>query len=212
MRAIAEAERIDPALGMFIRLAAASGARRGELVALTWAMIDLDKGVVRFEKSAYTPTGGGTTLKDTKNHTRRRVSLDADTLVRLREHRRAAVELALADGVALRDTAYVFSYQASGNDGWRVDTVSHQWQKIRDAVGLEGVRLHDLRHFQATMLLQAGIPVNNVSKRIGHRDSATTLNVYGHYLEETDHEAADVMGSALSARPPAPRRAPRRAT
>jgi integrase len=201
MRAMAEADRMSPAIGMFVRLAAATGARRGELVALTWGKIDIDSGTVRIDKSAYSPAGGGTALKDTKNHTRRSVGIDAETVGQLREHRRAAVAGALAVGVALSEDAFVFSNDPTGVQAWRVDTVTHTWQQIRDAVGLDGVRLHDLRHFQATMLLQAGIPVTNVSKRIGHRDSATTLNVYGHHLEQTDQHAAAVMGSMLTPTP-----------
>jgi integrase len=52
------------------------------------------------------------------------------------------------------------------------------------------------------MLLKAGVPVKNVSKRLGHRDAATTLNVYAQFLEETDRESAAVIGKLLSARAP----------
>jgi Phage integrase family len=68
---------------------------------------------------------------------------------------------------------------------------------LRSQVGLDGIRLHDLRHFQATMLLRSGVPVKNVSRRIGHRDAATTLNVYAHALEDVDREAADAVGGLL---------------
>ena len=54
------------------------------------------------------------------------------------------------------------------------------------------------------MLLQHGIPVKDVSKRIGHRDAATTLNVYAHVLEATDRRAAELMGSLLPYRCPGP--------
>ncbi len=60
------------------------------------------------------------------------------------------------------------------------------------------------------MLLQAGVPVPNVSKRIGHRDSATTLNVYSHFIEETDAESARVMARVLDGEPSAPRSASKR--
>lgn len=79
--------------------------------------------------------------------------------------------------------------------------MSHAWDRTRERVGLTGVRLHDLRHFQATMLLQAGVAVANVSKRIGHRDTATTLNVYAQFLESTDREAASIMGNLLPGSP-----------
>ncbi len=49
------------------------------------------------------------------------------------------------------------------------------------------------------MLLRAGVPVKNVSKRLGHRNAATTFNVYAQYIEGDDHTAADVIGQLLSA-------------
>ena len=66
-------------------------------------------------------------------------------------------------------------------------------------LGIEGVRLHDLRHLHATQLLAAGIPVRTVSGRLGHANASTTLNVYAHFLEASDREAADVMGGLLQA-------------
>ena len=60
-----------------------------------------------------------------------------------------------------------------------------------------GVRLHDLRHLHATQLLAAGVPVRTVSGRLGHANAATTLNVYAHFLEASDRQAADVIAGLL---------------
>jgi integrase len=60
------------------------------------------------------------------------------------------------------------------------------------------VRLHDLRHFAATQLLAAGVPVRTVAGRLGHANAATTLNVYAHVLESSDEEAAGVLGQLLA--------------
>lgn len=54
------------------------------------------------------------------------------------------------------------------------------------------VRLHDLRHFVATQLLIAGVDVRTVARRVGHRNAATTLNVYAHFVEQTDRKATDI--------------------
>ena len=61
-------------------------------------------------------------------------------------------------------------------------------------VGLPGVRLHDLRHYVATRLLSAGVDVRTVAGRLGHRNAATTLNVYSHFVPETDQQAAEILG------------------
>ncbi len=63
--------------------------------------------------------------------------------------------------------------------------------------GLSGIRLHDLRHMHATQLLAAGVPVRTVSGRLGHANAATTLNVYAHFLDASDRDAADTIGKLL---------------
>ena len=64
--------------------------------------------------------------------------------------------------------------------------------------GLADIRLHDLRHYVATRLLTAGVDVRTVAGRLGHRNAATTLNVYAHFLEQADRDAADVMGRVIA--------------
>ena len=198
--AVDEAIALDPEFGMLVRLAASTGARRGELCALRWGSVDLDDGLVRIEANVV-PVEGGTFRKDTKNHSKRNVPLDDDAIEALRAHRRLMVDRVTACGGVLADDAYVFSGAADCMESWHPDSVSSKWARVRENCGLDGVRLHDLRHFQATMLLAAGIPVNNVSKRIGHRDASVTLNVYAHALESVDRRSAEVIGELLKRRP-----------
>ncbi len=99
--------------------------------------------------------------------------------------------------VELVGEAFVFSHSADGSVAVSPDFFTSAWARLRSQVGLDGMRLHDLRHFQATMLLRSGVPVKNVSRRIGHRDAATTSNVYAHALVDVDREAADVVGDLL---------------
>ena len=197
--AIASIAARDPEFGCFVRLAAATGARRGELCGLQWADVDLDRGVLRIDAAVIATTASGVLRQHTKTHTKRTVALDPDTVDVLRAHRRAMTERASAADTVLTDRSYVFSHSAAGLTPWRPDNVSTKWSRLRDRVGLAGVRLHDLRHLQATTLLRAGVPVKNVSRRLGHRDAATTLNVYAQFLEDADRESALVMGHALGA-------------
>jgi integrase len=60
------------------------------------------------------------------------------------------------------------------------------------------MRLHDLRHFTATRLIAAGVPVRTVSGRLGHANPSTTLSVYAHFVEASDQAAASVMGDILA--------------
>jgi integrase len=67
-------------------------------------------------------------------------------------------------------------------------------------------RLHDLRHLQASLLLDAGEVVTTVAARLGHKDTATTLKIYGHLMPGADERAASAVGEALSLRQPPERR------
>ena len=61
--------------------------------------------------------------------------------------------------------------------------------------------IRDRRHLHATQLLAAGVPVRTVSGRLGHANAATTLNVYAHFLQASDREAADVIEGLLATQP-----------
>lgn len=69
---------------------------------------------------------------------------------------------------------------------------------VRAQVGLEGVRLHDLRHYVATRLISAGVDIRTVATRLGHASPTTTLNTYSHFVPEADREAAELLGGLLS--------------
>jgi integrase len=141
-------------------------------------------------------------LKDTKNGRAYRVAID-DTLVDfLTEHRKRSEKRAIDADVELPARAFVFSYEPDGSRPWRPDGVTTRFGRIRSAAGLEHFRLHDLRHYVATALLAAGVPVPTVAGRLGHARSSTTLNVYAHFVAATDQHAADVLSALLSSADP----------
>ena len=75
-------------------------------------------------------------------------------------------------------------------------SVTHWFGRLARSVGV-ACRLHDLRHFAATQALDAGLPVVAVSRRLGHARSSTTLDVYGHWVPDTDQEVAGALGRLL---------------
>jgi integrase len=196
------ADKKDPDLGTFLRLSATTGARRGELCGLRWADVDLESSSLTISRSIVEDERGVSVEKDTKTHAARRVALDEVTVTALRDHRRRCVERAELCGEKLTEGAYVFSRSPIGSSPLVPNDVTKAYATVRAKAGLEGVRLHDLRHFAATMMLAAGVPVRTVSGRLGHANAATTLGVYGHFLETSDKEAASTMGSLLTRRSP----------
>ena len=114
----------------------------------------------------------------------------------LREHRLAMAERALAYGAALGPEAYVLSESPDGSAPLHPNLVSDRFRRLTRRQGI-ACRLHDLRHFHLTELLGAGIPLPNISRRAGHADTSTTLNIYGHAIEAFDRTAAEVVPAAL---------------
>ncbi len=178
----------------YIVLAAATGARRSELVALRWADVDLDRGSVAISRGIVASLDG-LVEKDTKTHAARRVSLDPTCAATMRAHRDRAVERARLAECELSPLAFVFSYEVDGSKSWYPDSVSRTFARLCRKAGLrQGARLHDLRHYVATHLLASGVDVRTVAGRLGHRNASTTLNVYSHFLAEADRDAANVLG------------------
>lgn len=184
----------DPEFGVFVRVSAMTGARRSEMLALRWSDVDLERGVVTIGRGLVQGPDGRLVEKDTKTHQTRRVALDAPTTAALVDHRAAAVERAEQCGAAFADDAFVFASDVVGTTPWYPDSASRRFRRACDDAGLKDVRLHDLRHYVATRLLSAGVDVRTVAGRLGHRNAATTLNVYSHFVPEADQAAAEILG------------------
>jgi len=199
---IRAAEKLDPMFGLYVRVVAATGMRRGEACGLRWGDVDLDGGRLVVQRS-HLALPGSVGDHPTKTRSVRTVTLDADTVTALRTAWPAARQLARFAGVDddTRRAGYVFSFDADGASAWRPDVVSSRWMRARRAAGLNGVRLHDLRHWQATQLLDAGVPVPTVAARLGHADGTTTMKIYAHRTVRGDEQAAEVVGAVLASIP-----------
>jgi integrase len=188
----------------FYRLAAYTGARRGELLYLRWSAVDLEAAEVTFGGSTAVVRGKrieGTT----KGGRSRTVSLDRDTVTIVREHRRQQAEERLAAGSAWNDTKGLVFVTRWGEPLYP-DTVTGLMTKMINqhnkavappAKPLPHARLHDLRHLHATTLLLAGVPVHVVAARLGHADPAVTLRVYSHVLREHAAGVGDIFARAV---------------
>ena len=169
----------------FYRLAAYTGARRGELLYLRWQAVDLDAAEIMLGGSTAVVRGRrveGTT----KGGRSRVVSLDSETVAILREHHRKQAEERLSAGTAWTDSGGLVFISRWGEPLYP-DTVSALMTKLINnynkavtspAQALPHARLHDLRHLHATTLLLAGVPVHVAAARLGHADPAVTLRIY----------------------------------
>lgn len=196
----------DHEFATMLRIAAATGARRGELCALRWPDVDLDTGLVWIRRAIVVGQGLELVEKPTKTHAERRFALDAGTVEELGVHRQRMVERAGICGTTLADDGFVFSHDADCGRPWRPDYVTATFTRLRRLGNVPGVRFHDLRHMHASYLLDAGIPVSTVAQRLGHAQTSTTYNIYAHALDARDAVAAELMGKVLDQSPlPDPR-------
>jgi integrase len=204
----------DPILATAIAIAAMTGMRRSELVALRWSDIDLAVGTVRVERGI-TVAEGKRYEGPTKTHQARRVALDPIAVEVLRERWDYMVDLSARADSPLVEDPFVLSYQAHGGISVGPDTLTHRFAALcraqeaparkkatkagRDLRDSERwpFRFHDLRHFSVTTLIAAGVDIRTVSERHGHAQATMTLNRYAHALPERDRAAAGVLGRAF---------------
>jgi integrase len=189
------------------RVLAFSGARRGEVLALRWRDFDPDSARLSIRRSVGIVHNKGERPQilegATKTGRERVVDLDPQTVEVLRRYRvsRAGLALQLA-----RDDALIFGnlqgeHQHPGRFTHRfaVHVARHRRQLGEEAP--PPIRLHDLRHSHASLLLAAGVPVKVVSERLGHSTVTVTLDVYQHVLPGMQAEAAATFAAIVVGKP-----------
>jgi integrase len=169
-----------------------TGCRRGELLALRWQDIDLDRGEVRVERSLE-QTRAGLRFKAPKNKfSRRTLSLGPSTIATMRAHRVEQMEIKMAVG---HRSDLVFA-TVDGNPR-SPDHVTTDWRRVLAAKRLPSVNFHALRHTHASALI-ARVDIVSVSRRLGHGSPNITLSTSAHLFTKTDTKAADAIERMLA--------------
>ena len=173
--------------------------RRGELLALRWSRVDLSAKKAMICESIEETKKHGLRFKMPKTKSgRREITLPDIVVDALKAHRRRLLEIRIALGQGkLADDALVFPIDLDGNPQ-APDAFSAEWRDFADKIGLEGVPLHSLRHTHVSQLIDAGVDVVTISKRIGHASPAITLRVYAHLFRKDDGKAADAINQAMA--------------
>lgn len=186
-------------IGAAVAVAIGSGLRRGELLGLCWGDVDLERGTVRVERSLERRDGkvskGKKPLLGFKSpkteRSRRTVPIPAFALDRLRRHRLEQAERFMAAGAG-RPTSQTICFDCDGKP-WIPNTFGGTFARTVQLAALPRVRLHDLRHSYASLLLEAGVDLTVVSRALGHSSIHTTANVYGHVSQSMIRSAAEIL-------------------
>jgi integrase len=187
-------------------LLVSTGLRRGELLGLRWSDIDLTARKLNVRRSLgwVRDNGEGRIVEgDTKTKgSRRTVDLDDGTVTALRAYRSARSEIALS---LVRDSAYVISHpDGSPRHPERFSKeFGRRQERCRRDLTADGkpapsaIRLHDLRHTQAVLGMEAGIHPKVMQERLGHAKVSITLDIYSHATPTMQREAADLVGALV---------------
>jgi integrase len=183
--------------GNFFRLLVLTGMRRGELCGLAWGDIEPvgdGRAVLHVRRSAL-DTRGGVTIGPTKSKRTRKVPIEMTALEVLDAQLRSVrTQLEGRDPSPSSPVFPDVRRDHSGHTPHRPGWASEWWRRHRAEYGMEGVRLHDLRHHHATSLLDDGVPLNTVSARLGHSKASTTSDIYGHGTDTGDELAVVASG------------------
>ena len=177
-----------------IFIAANTGMRRGEVLGLTWRNVDLDSARLVVSQQILSVEYAASVADVKTSNSRRTIDLDPRTVAVLKAWRRQQLEQKMSTGRRGNDE-FVFTHPDGGPI--HPDLFSQSWQRMMRDSELRTIRLHDLRHTHATVLLKAGVPVKVVSERLGHSSPAFTMSVYQHVLPGMQADAAAAFSAAV---------------
>ena len=178
-----------------------TGARRGELCALRWSDVDLAGGRARRPARASGSAAATTGEKDTKNHQKRRIALDAETVGILAEHLARAGRARGRAGRRRRPTTRSCSRESRTARRTCCPTRCRSGTATSPTrLGID-TTLHKLRHYSATELIAAGVDPRTVAGRLGHGGGGTTtLRYYSAWVSESDQRAASTLRARMPSR------------
>ncbi|NOG28571.1 site-specific integrase [Lysinibacillus sp. FSL M8-0216] len=176
---------------LLVELAVVSAARQGELVALEEKHLNIENNTLLIEQALVNLTGDGIIIKETKGKRKRVVTIPSNILNDL-------VTLAAVKKYQLEEAGeervwegHTFLFSNEFGKPYRPDSISQWWDRfMKKNPDLPRIRFHDLRHTSATLLIHAGEHPKVIQSRLGHSNITTTMNTYGHLLQETDQRAS----------------------
>lgn len=168
-------EGASPDYFAFFATAVLTGARQGELIALRWKNIDLERGLVRIERS-YNNLNGES---DPKTRSGKRSIVISDELLKILKDHHAAVGGSPNDLVFQNGAGHHINHQ---------NMMTREFYPALKRAGLPRMRFHDLRHTYAAILITMGENIKFIQRQLGHASLTITMDTYGHLLPEASND------------------------
>lgn len=190
----------------YFTLAIYSGFRRGEMLALTWHKVNFKEHTITID-CAEAKTNSGLVIKSPKSEAGyRTVSLPEDCFVMLKRVRQEQRTRMLSFGSAWQGSHNLDENRLFTQEDGRPMDPSAPRKRFKEFIEvynethedkLPEIKLHDLRHTAASLLIASGMDPVTVAHRLGHADVAVTLNTYSHMFPDKDRDAADTLSRLL---------------
>lgn len=175
---------------VFFYLALFGGFRRGELIALTWDDIDFENKTITINKSMKELRNNKTIIKEPKTKSSYRTITMPDCCMDLLKQWK---ELNQYENIFIQDNGKPMCLTTPYQKMKRLITKYNETAEVK----LPLIRLHDLRHTAATILIANNVDIETVAHRLGHGRTSTTLNIYGHPMEEPDKKASEILSKLI---------------
>ena len=172
------------------------GLRRGEALGVRWSDVDLDAGRLHVRQSLQRHSGELHFAPPKTRRSRRTVPLLPSMVMTLREHQERQAEERRRAGAAWVDTGLVFT--TTTGRPIEPNDFSKAFGRLCERAGVRKVRLHDLRHTCASMLLAQGVPPRVVMEVLGHSALEVTMTIYGHVMLDAQRQALVGMDALLT--------------
>jgi integrase len=182
----------DPKWQMIITIAITTGMRRGEILALEWDNVDLERGKIHIQQSLTYTKGKGYIFKEPKTkNSIRTISLAPSVTEQLRQYKlnKNKEKLRLGDKWNGKERFLLFT--TWDGEPMYPSSISSWWKKRLKKYGLPPITFHELRHTSATLLINEGVHMKTISARLGHSKIGITMDLYGHALDSADEAAAN---------------------
>lgn len=178
-------------------LAIHTGMRQAELIGLKWEDVNWELRTVQVKRQVRHFKGEGYTFTELKSRSgKRTIVLGRLALNLLKDHKRH--QQILIDSVSEDWVDLDLVFPSNVGTPVTASNIRRAFRNLLKVSGLPKIRFHDLRHTAASLMLNHGIPVLIVSKRLGHSKPSITIDVYGHVIPSKQEEAAQLMDNLIS--------------
>lgn len=179
----------------FTILLMVTGCRRGEISGLTWEKVDLKHGSIRIDANLLYTKENGVYVDTPKTGEARTISIPAEVVTLLRQHRTEQRIMKMQSGDRWTETGYVFT----NRDGKPLhpSSIASWLTRFSKRHNLPHINAHAFRHSAASILIQNGTDVLTVSKRLGHSRTSTTTDIYSHILQQSDSKASECLADVV---------------